>query len=156
VARADEVLDDCPPALRGWEWHYLKRLCHADLHTWNVLVDSDQQLWIVDWDEAVVAPRERDLMFVVGGICAGLVSPDDTRAFFQGYGRARVDPVLLAYYRCAWAVQDIAAYAEEAVLSPGLGASIRRAALEGFVSLFEPGNIVDLASAIAPAGRPGS
>jgi spectinomycin phosphotransferase len=135
---------------------FSKGLCHGDLHTWNVLVDSDQQLWIVDWDEAVVAPRERDLMFVVGGIGAGLVSPDDTRAFFQGYGRARVDPVLLAYYRCAWAVQDIAAYAEEAVLSPGLGASSRRAALEGFVSLFEPGNIVGLASATAPAGRPGS
>lgn len=131
-----------------------KGLCHGDLHTWNVLVDSDQQLWIVDWDEAVVAPRERDLMFVVGGIGAGLVSPDDTRAFFQGYGRARVDPVLLAYYRCAWAVQDIAAYAEEAVLSPGLGSMSRRAALEGFVSLFEPGNIVGLASpAVSQARR---
>jgi hypothetical protein len=39
-------------------------LCHADLHTWNVLVDADQQLWIVDWDEAIVAPKERDMMFV--------------------------------------------------------------------------------------------
>jgi spectinomycin phosphotransferase len=128
-------------------------LCHGDLHTWNVLVDSDQQLWIVDWDEAVLAPRERDLMFVVGGIGAGLVSPDDTRAFFQGYGRARVDPVLLAYYRCAWAVQDIAAFAEEAVLSPGLGSMSRRAALASFMGLFEPGNIVDLASPAVRQGR---
>jgi spectinomycin phosphotransferase len=130
-----------------------KGLCHGDLHTWNVLVDGEQQVWIVDWDEAVVAPRERDLMFVVGGIGAALVSPANTRAFFRGYGEARVDPVLLAYYRCAWAVQDIAAYGEEAVLSPGLGSQSRRAALEGFMCLFEPGNIVDLARPGVPGVR---
>jgi eukaryotic-like serine/threonine-protein kinase len=26
VARAEELLDECPLSLRGWEWHYLKRL----------------------------------------------------------------------------------------------------------------------------------
>jgi WD40 repeat protein/serine/threonine protein kinase len=31
VARADQLLDDCPDDLRGWEWHYLKRLCHGEL-----------------------------------------------------------------------------------------------------------------------------
>jgi hypothetical protein len=93
-------------------------LCHADLHTWNVLVDADQQLWIVDWDEAIVAPKERDLMFVVGGIGHGLVRPGDTECFYQGYGRASIDPRLLAYYRYAWAVQDIAAYAEQVLLAP--------------------------------------
>ena len=41
-------------------------LCHADLHLWNVLVEEAGRLWIADWDEAVLAPRERDLMFVVG------------------------------------------------------------------------------------------
>ncbi len=25
LGRAEELLDDCPPPLRGWEWHYLKR-----------------------------------------------------------------------------------------------------------------------------------
>jgi spectinomycin phosphotransferase len=58
-------------------------LCRADLHTWNVLVDGGGQLWIVDWDEAVLAPPERDLMFVVGGIGHGLVGPSDTKHFFE-------------------------------------------------------------------------
>jgi WD40 repeat protein/tRNA A-37 threonylcarbamoyl transferase component Bud32 len=31
VARAEQVLDECPAELRHWEWHYLKRLCHAEL-----------------------------------------------------------------------------------------------------------------------------
>jgi WD40 repeat protein len=30
-SRADELLDQCPEKLRGWEWHYLKRLPFADL-----------------------------------------------------------------------------------------------------------------------------
>jgi WD40 repeat protein/serine/threonine protein kinase len=29
VGRAEELLDECPAHLRGWEWYYLKRLCHA-------------------------------------------------------------------------------------------------------------------------------
>src|SRR5204862_275912 len=28
--RAEEQLDACPLDLRGWEWHYLKRRCHAE------------------------------------------------------------------------------------------------------------------------------
>jgi WD40 repeat protein len=33
VARAVELLDECPPALRLWEWHYLQKLCHTELLT---------------------------------------------------------------------------------------------------------------------------
>jgi WD40 repeat protein/serine/threonine protein kinase len=33
VGRAEQLLDECPGALRHWEWHYLKRLCHRDLLT---------------------------------------------------------------------------------------------------------------------------
>jgi WD40 repeat protein len=28
VGLADQLLDDCPSALRAWEWHFVKRLCH--------------------------------------------------------------------------------------------------------------------------------
>jgi WD40 repeat protein/serine/threonine protein kinase len=35
IARARELLDDCPAALRGWEWHYVHRLCHADRVTFQ-------------------------------------------------------------------------------------------------------------------------
>jgi eukaryotic-like serine/threonine-protein kinase len=33
MAHAEELLDACPPPSRRWEWHYLKRLCHAELFT---------------------------------------------------------------------------------------------------------------------------
>ena len=31
VARAELLLDACPKKLRGWEWFYVKRLCHSHL-----------------------------------------------------------------------------------------------------------------------------
>lgn len=120
-------------------------LCHADIHTNNVLLDTDEQVWIVDWDETMLAPKERDLMFVVGGISAALVGPRTEELFFQGYGPAAVDPLALAYYRYAWAVNDIGEYADEVFFRPDLGVASRRAAIDSFTSLFQPGEIVTIA-----------
>jgi len=122
-------------------------LCHADLHAWNVLLDTAQQLWVVDWDETILAPKERDLMFVVGGIGRDLVSPHETTCFLQGYGDIVIDTHALKYYRYAWAVQEMGAYGEEVFFSPDLGEQTRRDALHGFISMFEPGNIVAIACA---------
>jgi WD40 repeat protein/serine/threonine protein kinase len=30
IDRVERLLDDCPPPLRGWEWHYLKGQCHHE------------------------------------------------------------------------------------------------------------------------------
>ncbi len=122
-------------------------LCHADLHTWNVLVDTSQEVWLIDWDETVLAPKERDLMFVVGGIGAKLVKPDDLASFLQGYGKVTIDPCALAYYRYAWAVQDMAAYAERVLFTPDLSAESRQDAVNGFVDVLAPGSIASLALA---------
>jgi spectinomycin phosphotransferase len=121
-------------------------LCHADLHTGNVLLDDAGRVWIVDWDETVLAPRERDLMFVVGGgIGIGGIGPREEERFFQGYGPASIDPLALAYYRYAWAVSDIGAYGEQVFLRPDLGEVTRHAAVAAFMSLFQPGRIVERA-----------
>ncbi len=122
-------------------------LCHADIHTANVLLDADGRVWFVDWDEAVLAPRERDLMFVVGGISSTLVGPREEALFFRGYGATTVDPLSLAYYRYAWAVGDIGAFGEEVFFRPDLGPETKRAAADLFMGLFRPGEIVALAFA---------
>ena len=31
IGRAEELLEDCPPEFRGWEWHYLKRRNRQEL-----------------------------------------------------------------------------------------------------------------------------
>jgi hypothetical protein len=65
--------------------------------------------------------------------------------FLQGYGPTTIDPLALTYYRYAWAVSDIGAYAEEIIFRPDLGAITKRAAVGSFLSLFQPGHIVALA-----------
>jgi spectinomycin phosphotransferase len=79
-------------------------LCHADLHAGNVVVGPDGSISVVDWDEVILAPRERDLMFVRGSVVAGVVSDREATAFESGYGSSDADPLLIAWYRIDWAV----------------------------------------------------
>jgi spectinomycin phosphotransferase len=99
----------------------------------------------VDWDETILAMKERDLMFVVGGIGPDQVRGVETASFMQGYGDVQLDPLALTYYRYAWAVQDMAAYGEQVFFLPGLTQATRQDALKGFMNLFEPGEIVSIA-----------
>jgi spectinomycin phosphotransferase len=122
-------------------------LCHADLHTRNVLLENDEQFWVIDWDETVLALKERDLMFFVGGIMRKLLQPHNTEHFFRGYGDAAIDPDALVYYRNAWAVQDMAADGERVFFLPDLSDASRQDAVRMFKLLFEPGYIVSIASA---------
>jgi spectinomycin phosphotransferase len=87
-------------------------LCHTDIHTGNVLVDSAGRLSIVDWDAPLLAPRERDLMFVLGGPWSDHPVTADQRAlFWQAYGAYDVDTDVLAYYLCERALDDIEQFA---------------------------------------------
>jgi spectinomycin phosphotransferase len=111
-------------------------LCHADIHTANLLVDAQGQLFVVDWDQTLLAPPERDLMFVTG--------PHEAQ-FFSGYGPVEIRALPLAYYRCEWVVQEIGDYGQRVFLLPGLGGETRLDAVRGFFQLFEPGDVVEAA-----------
>lgn len=122
-------------------------LCHGDIHTANVMVERAGRLRVVDWDQPMLAPKERDLMFVIGTALHGFSpgSPEET-AFFAGYGAVAPDPVALAYYRYDWAVQDIGAFAEPVVARDDFGEAAKLAAVQGVRSVFAPGGIADAAS----------
>jgi hypothetical protein len=42
-------------------------LCHSDIHAGNILIDVNDDFYIVDWDNPILAPKEHDLMFIGGG-----------------------------------------------------------------------------------------
>ena len=134
-------------------------ICHADIHAWNVLVTPEGDIVIVDWDSAMLAPRERDLMFV-DGVAGGHAA--DPTAFFEGYGDVELDPIVLAYYRIEWAVQDIAEFSASVFLDPDAGDDTKAEAVDMIVTMFAPGNEIDIVtSAVDPwnpdqsAGRGG-
>ncbi len=118
-------------------------LCHADAHLGNVVVDDAGRVWLLDWDEAILAPRERDLMFVIGGVLSGApVTIEQEGWFFGGYGDAAIDPVRLAYYRCSWAVQDLVNFATLILDRSARPGDLRVQALALFLGLLAPTGIV--------------
>lgn len=120
-------------------------LCHADIHAGNILIDKNDQLYLVDWDTLIFAPKERDLMFVGGGQFGSRRSaPEEEKLFYQGYGPTQTDPIGLAYYRYERIVQDIAAFCEQVLLTDE-GGEDRRAALRYLTGQFQPGKEIDLA-----------
>ena len=81
--------------------------CHGDPHLGNVLVEPDGGLRLVDWDEAVVAPRELDLHLVEFSVLFAPASPDELAAFRAGYGPVDLDEHRLVRYACVRALEDL-------------------------------------------------
>ena len=116
-------------------------LCHADIHTANIIIDDASALHIVDWDDTLLAPRERDLMFFIDD---GR-SADMTDAFLAGYGNRSVDLLGLAYYKYDWVIQEIGDYGERVFLSDDLGRDELALAQREFARLFAAGDVIDRA-----------
>ena len=119
--------------------------CHGDLHAGNVLVDDEGSLTIVDWDDPVLAPRERDLMFVGAGIGGVWNRPDESDAFYRGYGPISIDVEALAYYRCERIIEDVVAFGGQLLLDGGDQGDDRRESLRRFATAFLPNNVVKIA-----------
>lgn len=78
---------------------------HGDPNWANFLVDPEGALFMTDWGELALGPRERDLMHFTG---------EHFEAFLPDYlaqsGPIRLHRLLFAFYLYRWAVQEIADY----------------------------------------------
>ena len=120
--------------------------CHGDLHAGNVLADGARAIVIVDWDDPVLAPKERDLMFVGGGIGGAWNREEESAAFYRGYGAVTVDAEALAYYRCERIVEDVAVDRDQLLLDVGgdQDADWEQMLLK-LVAAFDPDGVVEIA-----------
>jgi spectinomycin phosphotransferase len=118
-------------------------LCHADLHAGNVLIEAGGPLYVVDWDDPIFAPKERDLMFIgAGHFGHGRTAQEEETLFYQGYGPTQVDPPALAYYRYERIVQDIAVFCER-IVSEDEGRGNREQCFRYLASHFRPSGTID-------------
>jgi spectinomycin phosphotransferase len=119
-------------------------LCHSDIHGGNVLTDERGSIFIVDWDDPIMAPKERDLMFIGGGVANVWNNPHEEDFFYKGYGKTEINRAILAYYRHERIVEDIAEYGQALLLTPD-GFEERLTMFEQFKGMFEPNGVVDIA-----------
>jgi spectinomycin phosphotransferase len=107
-----DLLTNRPPPPSG-----PRVVCHGDPHLGNVLVD--EQLHLIDWDDVILAPREQDLMFMLGGM--GDVGPTAAKqldAFLAGYGPHVLDQDAVRYYRHVRAFEDVIGWSHQAITGP--------------------------------------
>lgn len=122
-------------------------VCHADLHAGNIFISTDDHFYIVDWDTLILAPKERDLMFIGGGQgFSGHTSQEEITLFYQGYDDTLVNPMALAYYRYERIIQDIAAFCDQLLLTSE-GGEDRPQALLYLMSNFLPSGTIETAYA---------
>lgn len=116
-------------------------ICHADIHKANIMIDKHDEIHIVDWDEVIIAPIERDLMFFV----SDGHDPHKVNAFLRGYGDMEVNHTALAYYRYEWVIQEFGDYGERIFLNDDLSDVEKQSAFHEFKQLFDAGDVIDLA-----------
>jgi spectinomycin phosphotransferase len=119
-------------------------LCHSDIHAGNVLIDESHALYIVDWDDPILAPKERDLMFIGGGVANVWNNPEEEKLFYRGYGEVSINRKLIAYYRADRILVDIAEYSQLLLFSSE-GGEDRAIHYKHTVDMFEPRGVVELA-----------
>jgi spectinomycin phosphotransferase len=94
----------------------------------------------VDWDDAILAPKEHDLMPL--GVGMGGDGPRQAEAFYHGYGPTQVDRPALASYRYERIARDLAAFGEQVFSTRGEGEE-RAQAVEYFKDQFAAGDVVE-------------
>ena len=125
--------------LKQQKFNYV--LCHADLHPGNIVISNDNKLLVVDWDNPILAPKERDLMFIGGG---HRFKNEDRNAFYEGYGRTKLNQIALTYYRNERIVADIAVDSMELFEKKG-SQEDREVCLYLLTRQFEPNREVSIA-----------
>ena len=108
----EDLLTNRPPAPAG-----PRVVCHGDPHLGNVLIRDG--LHLIDWDDVIFAPREQDLMFMLGGMAdVGPTTTDQMDAFLAGYGPHTVDQEAVHYYRHVRAFEDVVGWSHQAITGP--------------------------------------
>ncbi len=120
-------------------------VCHTDLHAGNILIDHSGALFIVDWDSPLLAPKERDLMFIGSGLMGNRRSLQEEEAlFYPAYGETSINKIALAYYRYERIIEDIAVFCEQLLLTDAGGAD-RESAFHYLASNFLPNKTIEIA-----------
>ena len=120
-------------------------ICHADLHPANLLRNQLGHVFVIDWDEVMLAPKERDFLFIKESSAASSALPG-TPAFWEGYGVTEIDWIALTYYRYERVIQDVIECAREVFFRDDLGEGTKADSVKLFQAILTNDGEIDAAS----------
>lgn len=75
-------------------------ICHGEPRDWNTVVSEDGQIFLIDWDDCLFAPKEKDLNFI-----------KDDPIKLDGYksivGELSLNKEVISYYGLEWNISGI-------------------------------------------------
>src|SRR5438876_4005904 len=87
-------------------------ICHADMHPANLIRDHAGHVFVIDWDEVMLAAKERDFIFI---------RVPQADAFWEGYGQREIDWIALTYYLWERVIQDLIECTQDVCFRDDLG-----------------------------------
>ncbi len=92
----------------GRRMHTAKVICHTDLHGENLMIDRVGRLVLFDWEGAMIAPPEHDLMFFAGEETFWTAFLPHYEAAFDLYGSVPLlHPQIFAFYYLRRGLEDL-------------------------------------------------
>ncbi len=85
---------------------------------------------VIDWDEVMLAPKERDFIFI---------RKPHAEAFFHGYANAEIDWSILTYYLWERVVQDLIYNADNVCFRDDWAEETRALVAQTFHESLQPG-----------------
>lgn len=78
-------------------------VCHSEPHAWNTMIDKKGQVYLIDWDDSLYAPKEKDLNMI-----------KDDQIKLDGYksvvGEFKINQEIIHYYQMEWNISEIDAW----------------------------------------------
>jgi hypothetical protein len=91
-------------------------ICHTDLHGANLMTDDNGNLYILDWENALIAPLEHDLIFFAGEENFWDVFWPN---YYSKHQAASIDCEILRFYFYRRGLEDVAGLALRILQSDG-------------------------------------
>lgn len=91
-------LEDLGDQLRAQNLDFV--ICHGEPHNWNIMVSDAGEVFLIDWDDSLFAPKEKDLGMIKGDSVA-----------FDGYkhivGECTLNQDVFTFYDMKWNISEI-------------------------------------------------
>lgn len=101
ILKRIELMENLGKELRGSRLELVP--CHGEPHKWNTMIADTGEVFLIDWDDSLIAPKEKDLNTI-----------KDDEEIMKGYRsiveNSHINKEVLDYYNLEWNISEIDAW----------------------------------------------